>query len=163
MTFDFSVALTEIIKKELKISHFAIKVFVGKLSRMQNKYKDLIQKQFGKTFLADANYVAFFTGMLSDKKQLKKLTDILNRSFGGKISVSISELKKLDTAIAEDDDDNDEVEDILDGKPEGMPDDVDPEDLPQDDEPTSDEAPAPMPEEPVQQAADTYFLKITLK
>lgn len=162
MTFDFSVALTEIIKKELKISHFAIKVFVGKLSRMQNKYKNLIQKQFGKTFLADANYVVFFTGMLSDKKQLKKLTDILNRSFGGKISVSISELKKLDTAIAEDDDDDD-VEDILDGKPEGMPDDVDQEDLPSDEEPTSDEAPVPMPEEPVQQTTDTYFLKITLK
>lgn len=154
MTFNFSVALSEIIKKELKISHFNIKVFVGKLSRMQNKYKELIKKQFGNTYLADANYVLFFTGMLNSNKLLKQLADILTRSFGGKIKVSVNELKKLDMNDSESDDD---VED----------DDTESDDEEDDTEYNIGEAEDEEDQEDLdieqsQSQNDVYFLKITL-
>jgi hypothetical protein len=153
MTFDFAVALKEIIKKELKISHFKIDLSVGKMGKIVGKYKNLIVKQFGSTFLSDANYVIFFKGAALTKQDTKKLLDILNRAFGGKIAVGASELHKIDLAEQFDESDVDELDS----------DNIEQDDIDTDDVDTDDLTAEPVVDYHKNPKSAVYFIKLTLK
>lgn len=61
MTLDLKKYLENLIKKEAKISHFAVRINAGKKERLMGNILRSIQKDYGETFLNDANYILFFS------------------------------------------------------------------------------------------------------
>ena len=66
----------------MKVSHFNGKVKVGKAEKLKLANKQLIQQQYGESFLQDANYIAIFTQDEADDSSMKKLFELVNRALG---------------------------------------------------------------------------------
>lgn len=82
MVLDIAKYFENLIKKEMKVSHFNGDVFVGKTDKIKPECKQAIQKQYGETFLQDANYVAVFQQDESDTSSMKNLFNLVNRALG---------------------------------------------------------------------------------
>ncbi len=142
MVLDIPKYLENLIKKEMKVSHFSGSVNVGMTKKLKPNIKAALQKQFGDTFLADANYLAIFLQEDTSKAAMKKLFELVNRALGkdaNNMTQSDFKLAKYTDAeaVAEDDED---VESPLE-EPE---------------EPTE-------PEEPAGEEKNFIFMKITIK
>lgn len=114
MVLDIAKYFENLIKKEMKVSHFNGDVFVGKTSKIKLACKQAIQKQYGETFLQDANYVAVFQQDESDTASMKNLFNLVNRALGKDANnMTQSDFKKatLGGGANEPDDSADDVDD----------------------------------------------------
>lgn len=116
MTLDISKYLENLIKKEAKISHFAVAISAGKTSLIKPEFSNTIRKDNGDTYLQDANYLVFFSksdAWSSDDKV--KIFDLVNRALGKDANnMAKSDFKELgqvsSTDVVDDDSDDEETE-----------------------------------------------------
>ena len=82
MVLDISKYIENLIKKEMKVSHFNGSVRVGKTTKLKSIYVQAIKSQYGDSFLQDADYIAIFMQDDADSSSMKKLFDLVNRALG---------------------------------------------------------------------------------
>ncbi len=110
MVLDIPKYLENLVRKEMKVSHFNGKVKVGKTEKLKLVNKQLIQKQYGESFLQDADYIAIFTQDEADDSSMKKLFELVNRALGkdaNNMTQSDFKVAKADDAVETPDDDED--------------------------------------------------------
>ena len=111
MVLDIPRYLENLISKEMKVSHFNGKVKVGKAEKLKLANKQLIQRQYGESFLQDANYIAIFTQDEADDSSMKKLFELVNRALGkdaNNMNQSDFKIAKAEDVEASPDDEDDE-------------------------------------------------------
>ena len=82
MVLDISKYIENLIRKEMKVSHFNGSVRVGKTSKLKSIYVQAIKSQYGDSFLQDADYIAIFMKDDADSSSMKKLFELVNRALG---------------------------------------------------------------------------------
>lgn len=82
MVLDISKYIENLIRKEMKVSHFNGSVRVGKTSKLKSIYVQAIKSQYGDSFLQDADYIAIFMKDDADGSSMKKLFELVNRALG---------------------------------------------------------------------------------
>lgn len=83
MTINLAKYFENLIRKELKISHFNAAVMSCSAKRVPAAASAAIRQKHGDTFLLDANYLIFFkssTGFQAEDS--KKLFELVNRALG---------------------------------------------------------------------------------
>lgn len=186
MTLDLTKFISNSITKQAKIQHLDINTKTVATDDIPDSVKKLINKQYGKKYLLDADYTAFFWGAL-DKDNIEKLFKIVDTALGKsanrltntdfkKINIDIDKTEDLEDDQSEEDNDKpedaeepieDEVEEVIDDTDEDGAADIeketaDDEALNEDDEDLEvsiEETPAA--EAPVK--TSYFFLKITMK
>ena len=158
MVLDIAKYFENLIKKEMKVSHFNGDVFVGKANKIKPTCKQAIQKQYGQTFLQDANYIAIFQQDESNTSSMKNLFNLVNRALGKDANnMTQADFKKATFGGAAADDeidaDTDDTEDDVDTDADVDTD--EPEDA--DDEESMNE------DENAVDANSFIFMKITVK
>jgi hypothetical protein len=107
MILDISKFLTNILEKEMTISHLdTISVFVCMVHQLPKKISTKIKMQYGSTFLDDANYIISFKNnpigfKSADKKKLLKLIKLIFAE-SSPIEIDVSNLYDLFTSIKDD-------------------------------------------------------------
>ena len=157
MTLDITKFISNSIIKQCKIQHCTIKTKTVKTDSIPKAVSKKIAKEYGETYLLDANYVSFFWGAI-DKEMVKKLFNVVDKALGQSANkLTDTDFKKfsIDASLNEDDDnetddseDNDEIEDV---EVEEIEDDAEDE---IDDDSEKDKKTA---------ATSYFFLKITVK
>lgn len=97
MTLDIAKYLENLIKKEAKVSHFALSVKAGTVGKLNTDIKTQIEDQYGESSLLDADYIIFCTkdGPWASG-DVKKLFDLVNRALGKDAnSMTQSDFKQL--------------------------------------------------------------------
>lgn len=109
MTLDISKYLENLIKKEAKISHFAVAISAGKASSIKSEFSAMIRKDNGDTYLQDANYLVFFSKSDAWSSEDKsKIFDLVNRALGKDANnMTKSDFKELGQAASAIDVDDD--------------------------------------------------------
>lgn len=110
MTLDIAKYLENLVKKEAKISHFAVKVAAGHTDKLSMSVRSSIQSEYGESYLQDSDFIMFFTKTDGWKEgDSKKLFDLVNRGLGkdanGMAENDFKKLTKKDDAIDVSDDD----------------------------------------------------------
>lgn len=84
MTLKLDQMLANLIAKEAKVSHFDCGIFVGKASKLRESVKAEVKKEYGESYLNDADYVIIFNGAAVDasKKSTKKMFSLVDRALG---------------------------------------------------------------------------------
>ena len=82
MVLDISKYIENLIRKEMKVSHFNGSVRVGKTSKLKSIHVQAIKSQYGDSFLQDADYIAIFMKDDADGSSMKKLFELVNRALG---------------------------------------------------------------------------------
>lgn len=136
MTLDLRKYLENLIKREAKISHFAVKVSAGKTNKLKGNIVAEIKNKYGELFLNDANYILFFTKQDEwTDKDIQKLFDLTDRALGKDANkLSKSDFKKLEFGNSKEND----IDDL---------DDMDSDEM----------------QEPMSSVQTTLFVKVTLK
>ena len=124
MVLDIAKYFQNLIKKEMKVSHFNGTVSVGKAEKFKKIYKKAIQRQYGESFLQDANYIAIFQQDAADTSSMKNLFNLVNRALGKDAnnmtqadfkSISLEDQDSADDTDVDDTDvDNTDVDDTAD-------------------------------------------------
>ena len=115
MTLDIAKYLENLVKKEAKISHFAVKVAAGHTDKLSMSVRSSIQSEYGESYLQDSDFIMFFTKTDGWKEgDSKKLFDLVNRGLGkdanGMTESDFKKLTKKDDAIDVSDDDEEDSE-----------------------------------------------------
>ena len=115
MTLDIAKYLENLVKKEAKISHFAVKVAAGHTDKLSMSVRSSIQSEYGESYLQDSDFIMFFTKTDGWKEgDSKKLFDLVNRGLGkdanGMTESDFKKLTKEPAAVDADDEDNDEAQ-----------------------------------------------------
>ena len=110
MTLDIAKYLENLVKKEAKISHFAVKVAAGHTDKLSMSVRSSIQSEYGESYLQDSDFIMFFTKTDGWKEgDSKKLFDLVNRGLGkdanGMTESDFKKLTKEQAAVDIDDDD----------------------------------------------------------
>ena len=110
MTLDIAKYLENLVKKEAKISHFAVKVAAGHTDKLSMSVRSSIQSEYGESYLQDSDFIMFFTKTDGWKEgDSKKLFDLVNRGLGKDANgMTESDFKKLTKKETTDTSDNDE-------------------------------------------------------
>ena len=114
MTLDIAKYLENLVKKEAKISHFAVKVAAGHTDKLSMSVRSSIQSEYGESYLQDSDFIMFFTKSDGWKEgDSKKLFDLVNRGLGKDANgMTESDFKKLTkketTDIGDDDEEGNE-------------------------------------------------------
>ena len=121
MTLDIAKYLENLVKKEAKISHFAVKVAAGHTDKLSMSVRSSIQSEYGESYLQDSDFIMFFTKIDGWKEgDNKKLFDLVNRGLGkdanGMTENDFKKLTKEQAAADADDEDNDEVQEKADAE-----------------------------------------------
>ena len=121
MTLDIAKYLENLVKKEAKISHFAVKVAAGHTDKLSMSVRSSIQSEYGESYLQDSDFIMFFTKTDGWKEgDSKKLFDLVNRGLGkdanGMTESDFKKLTKEQAADDVDDEDNDEAQEKADAK-----------------------------------------------
>lgn len=115
MTLNIAKYLENLVKKEAKISHFAVKVAAGHTDKLSMSVRSSIQSEYGESYLQDSDFIMFFTKPDGWKEgDSKKLFDLVNRGLGkdanGMTESDFKKLTKEQAAADADDEDNDEAQ-----------------------------------------------------
>ena len=115
MTLDIAKYLENLVKKEAKISHFAVKVAAGHTDKLSMSVRSSIQSEYGESYLQDSDFIMFFTKPDGWKEgDSKKLFDLVNRGLGKDANAmtenDFKKLTKEQAAADADDEDNDEAQ-----------------------------------------------------
>lgn len=119
MTLDISKFIANTIRTQAKIHHLDVNVKSVSKDAVPKSVVDLITKDYGDTYLDDANYVAFFWGGIN-KDNIDKLFNTVDKALGTSANkLTDKDFKKIsmdgEPAIdASDEDDEEETEDIED-------------------------------------------------
>ena len=121
MTLDIAKYLENLVKKEAKISHFAVKVAAGHTDKLSMSVRSSIQSEYGESYLQDSDFSMFFTKTDGWKEgDSKKLFDLVNRGLGkdanGMTESDFKKLTKEQAAADVDDEDNDEAQEKTDAE-----------------------------------------------
>ena len=121
MTLDIAKYLENLVKKEAKISHFAVKVAAGHTDKLSMSVRLSIQSEYGESYLQDSDFIMFFTKTDGWKEgDSKKLFDLVNRGLGkdanGMTESDFKKLTKEQAATDVDDEDNDEAQEKADAE-----------------------------------------------
>ena len=121
MTLDIAKYLENLVKKEAKISHFAVKVAAGHTDKLSMSVRSSIQSEYGESYLQDSDFIMFFTKTDGWKEgDNKKLFDLVNRGLGkdanGMTESDFKKLTKEPAAADADDEDNDEAQEKADAE-----------------------------------------------
>lgn len=121
MTLDIAKYLENLVKKEAKISHFAVKVAAGHTDKLSMSVRSSIQSEYGESYLQDSDFIMFFTKTDGWKEgDSKKLFDLVNRGLGkdanGMTESDFKKLTKEQAAADADDEDNDEAQEKADAE-----------------------------------------------
>ena len=121
MTLDIAKYLENLVKKEAKISHFAVKVAAGHTNKLSMSVRSSIQSEYGESYLQDSDFIMFFTKTDGWKEgDSKKLFDLVNRGLGkdanGMTESDFKKLTKEQAAADVDDEDNDEAQEKADAE-----------------------------------------------
>ena len=121
MTLDIAKYLENLVKKEAKISHFAVKVAAGHTDKLSMSVRSSIQSEYGESYLQDSDFIMFFTKTDGWKEgDSKKLFDLVNRGLGkdanGMTESDFKKLTKEQAAADVDDEDNDEAQEKADAE-----------------------------------------------
>ena len=113
MTLDIAKYLENLVKKEAKISHFAVKVAAGHTDKLSMSVRSSIQSEYGESYLQDSDFIMFFTKTDGWKEgDSKKLFDLVNRGLGkdanGMTESDFKKLTKKETTDTSDDEGNEE-------------------------------------------------------
>ena len=113
MTLDIAKYLENLVKKEAKISHFAVKVAAGHTDKLSMSVRSSIQSEYGESYLQDSDFIMFFTKTDGWKEgDSKKLFDLVNRGPGkdanGMTESDFKKLTKKETTDTSDDEGNEE-------------------------------------------------------
>lgn len=115
MTLDLAKFISNSIKTQAKIQHFAMSTKTVK--DVPNSVKEPILAEYGENYLLDADYVTFFWGEIS-KDDIKKLFNVVDKALGKSANrLTDADFKKIalkdDTSTEEEQDDSQaETEDI---------------------------------------------------
>ena len=109
MTLDIAKYLENLVRKEAKISHFAVKVAAGHTDKLSMSVRSSIQSEYGESYLQDSDFIMFFTKTDGWKEgDSKKLFDLVNRGLGkdanGMTESDFKKLTKKETTDTGDDD-----------------------------------------------------------
>lgn len=108
MTLDLSKFISNSIQSQAKIQHFDMSSKTVKRDEIPTSVASLIKKQYGDTYLQDANYVSFFWGQF-DNDFSKKLFNVVNQALGKSANrLTDVDFKKL---ILDSSDSNEEQDD----------------------------------------------------
>lgn len=111
MVLDISKYIENLIRKEMKVSHFNGSVRVGKTSKLKSIYVQAIKSQYGDSFLQDADYIAIFMKDDADGSSMKKLFELVNRALGKDANnMTQSDFKVANGQEAHDDEGEDDKE-----------------------------------------------------
>ena len=111
MGLDISKYIENLIKKEMKVSHFNGSVRVGKTAKLKPIHVQAIKSQYGDSFLQDADYIAIFMQDDDDNSSMKKLFDLVNRALGKDANnMTQFDFKVAKGQEAHDDEEGEEVE-----------------------------------------------------
>ena len=121
MTLDIAKYLENLVKKEAKISHFAVKIAAGHTDKLSMSVRSSIQSEYGESYLQDSDFIMFFTKTDGWKEgDSKKLFDLVNRGLGkdanGMTESDFKKLTKEQAAADVDDEDNDEAQEKADAE-----------------------------------------------
>ena len=121
MTLDIAKYLENLVKKEAKISHFAVKVAAGHTDKLSMSVRSSIQSEYGESYLQDSDFIMFFTKTDGWKEgDNKKLFDLVNRGLGkdanGMTENDFKKLTKEQAAVDVDDENNDEAQEKADAE-----------------------------------------------
>ena len=113
MTLDIAKYLENLVKKEAKISHFAVKVAAGHTDKLSMSVRSSIQSEYGESYLQDSDFIMFFTKTDGWKEgDSKKLFDLVNRGLGkdanGMTESDFKKLTKKETTDTDDEEGNEE-------------------------------------------------------
>ena len=113
MVLDISKYIENLIRKEMKVSHFNGSVRVGKTSKLKSIHVQAIKSQYGDSFLQDADYIAIFMKDDADGSSMKKLFELVNRALGKDANnMTQSDFKVAKGQEAQDDDEGDEDKEV---------------------------------------------------
>ena len=113
MTLNIAKYLENLVKKEAKISHFAVKVAAGHTDKLSMSVRSSIQSEYGESYLQDSDFIMFFTKTDGWKEgDSKKLFDLVNRGLGkdanGMTESDFKKLTKKETTDTSDEEGNEE-------------------------------------------------------
>lgn len=191
MTLDIPQFIANSIRTQSKIHHLDINVKTTTKDDIPSSVTSIIEKDYGKKYLDDANYVAFFWGGIG-KEQIEKLFNVVDKALGKSANkLTDKDFKKLslksandntssddqdedievdDDSISDVEDDEEDIEDTEEDVEEDVELDEDDEDVDIDDEVEVDDDDDDEQEEvevdikedkPIPTAY--FFLKITIK
>ena len=113
MVLDISKYIENLIRKEMKVSHFNGSVRVGKTSKLKSIHAQAIKSQYGDSFLQDADYIAIFMKDDADSSSMKKLFELVNRALGKDANnMTQSDFKVAKGQEAQDDDEGEEGKEV---------------------------------------------------
>lgn len=87
MTLNITRFLSDSLRYQTKISHFISDIQIGKRDKLRTSYKNIIESQYGKIFLNDADYIAItkISEEASVEKFKKKFIGVLSRTLNMEI------------------------------------------------------------------------------
>lgn len=113
MTLDIPQFIANSIRTQSKIHHFDINVKATATDDIPSSVTSIIEKDYGKKYLDDADYVAFFWGGIG-KEQIEKLFNVVDKALGKSANkLTNKDFKKINIKLSNDDqevDVDDEVE-----------------------------------------------------
>ena len=178
MTLDISKFIANTIRTQAKIHHLDVNVKSVSKDAVPKSVVDLITKDYGDTYLDDANYVAFFWGGIN-KDNIDKLFNTVDKALGTSANkLTDKDFKKISMdgepiIDASNEDDEEETEDIEDVEVDDEEPDNDDDD--DDDDNDEDEDNEQLNEDEEEEEVDVevkeekpiptayFFLKITSK
>ena len=79
MTLDLEKFISNSIKTQAKIQHLDVSTKTRKV--VPESVKEMITREYGENYLADADYVSFFWGEIG-REQVKKLFNVVDKALG---------------------------------------------------------------------------------